>query len=116
MNDEIKVPPGLRSETRKWFMEVISGWALDGHHVKLLEAACRELDRAEEARLALKKSGGSVFVDRWGQPKESPWRKIEREARISYARLLREMNLDMEPPSSPARPPILSRNGGQKYA
>ena len=116
MNEEIKTPPALRPETRAWWLTVVGGWAMEPHHLKLLEAACRELDRAEEARLALKKAGGAVFIDRWGQPKESPWRKIEREARISYARLLREMNLDVEPPSAPARPPILSRNGGQKHA
>ena len=116
MSEQIKSPPGLRPKTRNWWLEVVGGWALEAHHLKLLEAACRELDRAEEARLALKRAGGSVFVDRWGQPKESPWRKIEREARISYSRLLRELNLDMEPLSTPTRPPTLSRNGGQKHA
>lgn len=82
MIEQLKPPPGLRSETRKWWLEVVGGWALEPHHLKLLEAACRELDRAEEVRLAIQKAGGTVFIDRWGQPKESPWRKIEREARI----------------------------------
>ena len=114
MMDERKPPPGLKTETRKWWTEVVSTWDLDIHHLKLLEAACRELDRAEEARLAIRKDGGVLVKDRFGQLKEHAARKVEREARITFARLVREMGLDVAGATAP-RPPTLSRNGG-RYA
>jgi phage terminase small subunit len=110
---EAKPPAGLRTATKRWWTEVVSSWELDVHHLKLLEAACRELDRAEEARLEIRKAGSTVIKDRWNQLKEHPSRKIEREARITFARLVRELGLDVEESSTP-RPPTLTRNGGYR--
>ena len=112
--DERKPPPGLTKATRQWWFEVLSTWELDSHHIKLLEAACRELDRAEEARLTIRKAGGVLVTDRFGHPREHPARKVEREARITFARLVRELGLDVAEATAP-RAPALSRNGG-RYA
>ena len=112
--DEIKLPPGLTKATRIWWTDVVSTWELDIHHLKLLEVACRELDRAEEARLLIRKDGGVLAKDCFGQLKEHAARKVEREARITFARLVRELGFDVAEAAAP-RPPALSRNGG-RYA
>ena len=44
-----KPPPGLSAKMRRWWTEVVAGWEVDGHHVLLLELACRSWDRAEAA-------------------------------------------------------------------
>ena len=93
---------------------MVSTWEMDIHHLKLLEAACRELDRAEEARLLIRKDGGVLGKDRVGQLRGHAARKVEREARITFARLIRELGLDVAEATAP-RPPALARNGG-RYA
>ena len=91
---------------------MVSTWELGPHHYPLLAAACRELDRAEEARLLIRKDGGVLVKDRFKQPREHPARKVEREARITFARLVRELGLDVAESTAP-RPPALARNGGR---
>jgi phage terminase small subunit len=112
----LKPPPGLRTETRKWWTTVVSTWALEEHHLHLLASACYELDRAEEARLEIRRAGGAVFTDRWGQPKEHPARKVEREARVTFTRILRELNLSEDAAPEAARPPALNGRYGRKNA
>ncbi|MEJ7714176.1 MAG: hypothetical protein WKF40_00095 [Thermoleophilaceae bacterium] len=47
---------------------------------------------------------GTTYTDRFGQPRARPEVNIERDARIAFARLLRELDLDGEPAPDP-RPP-----------
>jgi hypothetical protein len=75
--------------------------------MRLLMAAAEALDRAEEARLVLKEEG-IVIRDRYDKPKSHPAVAIERDARLSFARLLRELELDAEGPKD-TRPPNLQR-------
>lgn len=103
--DSVKpTPPAhLRPETAAWWASVVADYVLDPHHVRLLTLAAEAWDRATQAREALAEHG-ITYEDRFGQPRSRPEVAIERDSRIAFARLLRELSLDLEPPSSP-RPP-----------
>ena len=105
-----EAPKHLRQPTKKWWRKVVADWDLQEHHLRLLTLAAQTWDRAEQAREVLAEQG-LTFNDRFGQPKSRPEVAIERDSRLAFARLLRELCLDeVEPPES--RPP---RTGGARY-
>lgn|SRR5690606_16453709 len=96
-------PPGhLRAATRRWFSAVVSDYDLDPHHVRLLTLAAEAWDRGQQAREVIDRDG-MTFSDRFGQPKARPEIAIERDSRIGFARLIRELGLDVEPPPEAPR-------------
>lgn len=95
-----KAPSNLRPATRKWFKSVVEDYELDGHHVRLLTLAAEAWDQAQTAREVLDRDG-LTFLDRFGQPKERPECGILQNARIAFARLIRELALDVETPEAP---------------
>ncbi len=103
-----KAPRHLQPETRKWWLSVVSEFQLEPHHVRLLTLAAESWDRCEQARKLLKRHG-LTFKDRFGQPSSRPEVAIERDSRVAFARLLRELDLDVEPPRGTGRPPGLGR-------
>ncbi len=100
----MKSPKHLREETRKWVRDVSNGFFLEEHHLRLLLMAAEAWDRCVQAREILAETG-LTFEDRFGQPRSRPEVAIERDSRIAFARLLRELDLDVEPPKAPGRPP-----------
>jgi hypothetical protein len=80
---------------------------LEPHHRRLLSLAAGAWDRAEEARAALAEHG-TTYTDRFGQPRARPEVAIERDSRVGFARLLRELDLDGEAGPDPRLP----RRGG----
>lgn len=101
----IKAPAHLSAATKVWFAAVMGEYELEPHHVRLLTMAAESWDRAEQSRLALAKNG-LTYEDRFGQPHARPEVAIERDSRIAFARLLRELALDVSVPDA-ARPPAL---------
>lgn len=102
-------PDHLQPATAAWWLSVVTSWELDEHHVRLLTAAAECWDRLQAARAVIDKRG-LVFKDRFGQPKARPEVAIERDARIGFARLLRELDLDVDTPADDAaRAPLLRR-------
>jgi len=106
-------PPHLRPETAGWWRSVVAEFELEPHHLRLLRLACEAWDRGQESREAIAEHG-SVFVDRFGQPRARPEIAIERDSRISFARMLRELALDVDGPAEDGRPPRLGGNAGRK--
>jgi phage terminase small subunit len=104
-------PRHLRGPTRKWFDDVLETYELEQHHRRLLQLAAEAWDRSEQAREALALHG-LTFEDRFGQPHARPEVAVERDARLAFARLIRELDLDADPPASPSRPPRLASNRG----
>jgi P27 family predicted phage terminase small subunit len=104
-------PEHLSPAMRTWWNQVMADYALDPHHLHLLEAACDAWDRMVQARETLAKEGLSVAT-KSGAPKRHPAADIERDSRLAFARLLRELDLDADPPvERPAyRPPPLRSN------
>jgi phage terminase small subunit len=101
-------PDHLEPATARWWASVVETWELDEHHVRLLTLAAEAFDRAVQARKVIARTG-LTFKDRFGQPKPRPEVVIERDARIAFARLLRELDLDVESPPEHPRPPTLNR-------
>ena len=106
MNDPLKPPKHLAAATRRWWLHVVSSYELETHHVSLLTLAGEALDRADQARRALEKHG-LTFTDRWDAPHSRPEVAIERDSRLAFARLLRELALDVIEPGTENRAPII---------
>lgn len=104
-----KPPAHLAPATRAWFAQVCADYELEPHHVRLLALAGESWDRGCEAREALAKHG-LTFTDRWGAPRGRPEIAVERDSRIAFARLCRELDLNEDATPLPARPPALHSN------
>ena len=94
---------GLETATKKWVESVLRSWELEPHHIKLLLLAAQHWDRAQAARRLIEKDG-ATYLDRFGQPKVRPEVLIEKDSSICFARLLRELALDVEQPKETLRP------------
>lgn len=100
-------PEHLRPATAAWWEAVAAEFDLAEHHLKLLTLAAEAWDRCQQARESLAENG-LVFADRFGKPHARPEISVERDSRIGFARLIRELNLDVDPPEE-IRPPVLTR-------
>ena len=105
----IRAPKHLQPSTRRWWAKIARTYELEAHHFKLLTLACEAWDRGQQAREILEKEE-LIVKDRFGQARAHPAVAIERDARIAFARLVRELGLDTED-APEARPP---RIGGQR--
>jgi phage terminase small subunit len=102
-------PTHLQPTTRDWFAQVVADYDLEPHHLKLLTLAGESWDRGCEAREALAKHG-LTFLDRWGAPRGRPEIGVERDSRIAFARLCRELDLDENTAPVAPRPPAIHSN------
>ena len=98
----------LEDATRAWCEAVEAEFALDDRHRRLLALAAAAYDRAEQARAAITEHG-LVYTDHHGSPKPRPEAAIENTARTSFARFIRELDLDCAGPAD-SRPPALKSN------
>ena len=85
-----------------WWKAVLEGFELEQHHFRLLRGCCEAWDRAETARREVKREG-MFYKDRFGAPKPHPGLDIERKSRDQFRTLLRELGLDIVPPSEMRR-------------
>ncbi len=109
LKQPISAPNHLKTATQKWFVSVIEEYVLEAHHIRILTLACEAWDRGQTARSAIEKFG-MVYTDRYDCPKPRPEIGIERDSRIAFARLLRELGLDIAGTPDDVRPP---RVGGR---
>lgn len=87
------IPRHLKAGSREMYRRLLADFHIDDAAGKaLLLAACEARQRAEEARLAMAKSGACV-PDRFGQLKPSPWTAIERDSRGQMIAALRALRL-----------------------
>jgi phage terminase small subunit len=108
--DSLPKPPAhLSPSAAQWWEIVIRDYILAEHHLRLLQLACEAWDRAQEARAQLEDDGLTVTGP--SGVRAHPCIAIEHNARIAVARLVRELDLDTEPPI-PDRvgPPALFSN------
>jgi phage terminase small subunit len=101
-----RAPRHLTPAARRWWRSAVETFALEDHHLLLLQAACELWDRKELARQMIAKDG-LVFVDRHGATREHPAVKIAKDCAIAFARVVRELRFDVGAPSADERPPRL---------
>jgi len=97
-------PAHLAKATRAWWSSVVATYEMQEHHLRLLTLAAEAWDRCQQAREALATAGSLTFTDRHGAIRPRPEISVEQQARIAFARLLRELSLDVEAPPE-SRPP-----------
>jgi phage terminase small subunit len=108
-NTHPHAPGHLQAATRAWFDDVLRDYQLEPHHVRLLTLASESWDRCCQAREVLAAKGLTID-DRFGFPRARPEVAIERDSRIAFARLCRELDLDTEVSPGSPRPPALNSN------
>ena len=102
-------PDHLRPQTADWWRSVLLDYDLEEHHVRLLHLACGSWDRCQQAREQIDRDGLTIATGDGGL-KAHPAVAIERDARLAFARLVRELDLDAGAPSGGPRPPALGSN------
>ena len=102
-------PTHLTPESAQWWRSVLADYELEEHHVRLLHLACEAWDRGQQAREEIDRDGLTIRTGDGGL-KAHPAVAIERDARLAFARLVRELDLDAGAPSESRRPPALLSN------
>jgi P27 family predicted phage terminase small subunit len=104
-----RAPQHLSAEARDWWKAVVAEVVdLTDSQLKVLQAAAEAWDRCQQARRAIAELG--LTFDSKNGPKVRPEVTVENLSAIRFARLVRELNLDIAPPAEPPRPP---RIGGR---
>jgi phage terminase small subunit len=105
-------PAHLSPSATQWWASTVERFVLEEHHLRLLQLALEAWDRAQAARELLDKEGLTVVGSQG--PKPHPAVAIERDSRLAVARLLRELDLDVEPPRGErVGPPSIFSNRGR---
>ncbi|MEP7241745.1 MAG: P27 family phage terminase small subunit [Devosia sp.] len=104
-------PSHLKTKTADWWRSVHEDYTLEPHHTRLLTLAAEAWDRCQQAREEVGRDGITVKTSDGGL-KAHPAIAIERDARLAFARLVRELDLDVDPPVAGRRPPALASNRG----
>lgn len=83
---------------------MVDSYFLESQDLRLLQSACEAWDRLQAARRVLDRDGVS-YVDRFGAPRARPEVAVERDSRIAFARLVRELNFGNAPGPDAKGPP-----------
>jgi len=95
-------PRNLSAEGKTLWRAVLAEYELGAHHCALLATALEAHDRMREAQRAVERDG--PYVDGRFGVKSHPGLAVERDSRLAFARLIRELGLDLETPAQ-SRPP-----------
>jgi phage terminase small subunit len=85
---------------KAWWGSITAEIDLEPHRLRLLQLAGEAWDRCHQARAILAVEG-LTYTDGHGNPRAHPATTIERDARIGFARLVRDLGLDKPIPQPP---------------
>ncbi len=88
-----KPPEHLSKQTQEFWQWASDEYQLNQDELHLLLMACEAMDRCIQARKRLAKQG-LTYNDRFGQPKSRPEIAIERDSRLAFARLVKQLGLN----------------------
>jgi phage terminase small subunit len=104
-HDKLPQPEAdLSRSSKTYFRQIVEMSKLEAHHIKTLGLACRVLDRANACNENIREKG-AYYTDADGIVHRNPAVVDEQKAMITFARLMRELNLDYVP--EPPRAPML---------
>lgn len=92
-------PEHLSPVMADFWRKTLETYALEEQQFRILQLACEAYDRARWAAESIE-ANGAVFVDRFNQPKARPECNIARDNAALFARLCRELCLDIEVPET----------------
>ncbi len=87
-----KPPEHLSKQTQEFWVWALYEYQINRDELHLLLMACEAMDRCIQARKRLAKQG-LTYNDRFGQPKSRPEVAIERDSRLAFARLVKQLGL-----------------------
>jgi hypothetical protein len=96
-------------KTREWWQMIIDAYEFQDFELRLLTAAGEAWDLKERAREVIEKQG-LIYLDRFGQPATRPEVAIERDSRLAFARVMRQLARSEEPPEDR---PVRLKYGGK---
>jgi P27 family predicted phage terminase small subunit len=102
----LEPPDHLSPVMTQWWRQVTASYVLEPHHAHLLQLACESFDEAQRARAALEREGFTI-PNAQGAPRSNPAVAAANNARVTFARLLRELDLDFAQAPASSRPPAL---------
>ena len=83
----------LSPATRNWVQDIAAAFVLEAHHERLLIAAARAWDRAQEAR-EMVADQGAVLYGKTGMARPHPAVGIENASMLVFSKLLAQLKLD----------------------
>lgn len=99
-----RAPRTLHKPGRKFWKDTHARLVIEEpHHLRLLEQAGICLDRIDEAYAQIEQDGPCVR-DRFNQLREHPAMKSERDNKVLFVRILRELGLDVVQQDEYVRP------------
>lgn len=101
--DMLKAPPGLSKDSRAIWRTICEGWAVDEQSAVVLGVALRAYDRAEQARIMLKKEGLTITSERSGVRHVHPAVGVEATARGQFLAAWKQLGFDVVPPGGNGR-------------
>lgn len=101
-----KAPAHLSVESARWWRLTLQEYELDPHHLRILQCAAEAWDRMRQASAELDAHGSLTFKVEGGGIRAHPAVAIERDSRIAFARMVRELGLDLGEPTAPRSPPL----------
>jgi len=100
-----KPPKHLSAKMKRFWRDLNGRFDFESQHLHLLRLACESYDRGQQAREILD-AEGITYKDRFDSPKSRPEVQVERDARLSFARLIRELGIETDEADT-ERPPGL---------
>ncbi|MCI0637981.1 MAG: hypothetical protein L0Y72_23595 [Gemmataceae bacterium] len=94
--DSLRVPSHLSARSRALWAELVPRRAESPERLALLQTALEALDRADQARVVVKKEGLTKTTERSGAVHLHPLLKVEADSRRQFARIWAELNLDWD--------------------
>jgi hypothetical protein len=104
-------PRGLSRPARLWWCGIVEKYVLESHHLALLTQAAQAMDRIENARRTLR-ADGQYYRNAKGERRAHPALAVAAQSSMLFAKLLRQLDLDTEPPpENHRRMPLIGRRG-----
>jgi P27 family predicted phage terminase small subunit len=105
MNIGPKPPKNLSKKSKKLWKELQGEYQItDAAGLDLLTDYCEFYDRRQRAREIIQDDGITV-LDRFKQVQAHPACRVERDSSAAMTRILKQLNLDIEPLKTVGRPP-----------